>query len=327
VAQSSTFEIKSIQDAIDKRLTICADSTNVPTLTADYPGVNKWYSVTDPRLFPVFMHESRCDASVLSEQVMVDMHSGYLNSIDCAANSNSTDYYCVRDSDGAPSLTRDCKFQKVGDIVSTNQVSFPLSRTIANSLSFSIVKRHRDGAWAASINKYQAEAPQSQCTTDAPTTQKLPFSSFYGTMFISSCIMAMAVVAACIEIGTGRSIEEMLGFASRPDQEPEATNGSPELDSKSTEVPTHFDVREKFSLMDTQMVAMLALLKDIKHSEMVAMSALLKDIKHSVTASEQQRNSACASKGLFSSDTYLSGGLDCGAVSRETQSVNRRTAV
>ena len=126
VTNSQRTGIQSIQDAIDKQLTICVLSAVQPELTAKYPQAKLAGFDLDRRIWRE-LQKGSCGAAIMSVEAIDDGMSGQANKWDCAqydaksstafsAKSGDGEVVlqasavtaCQKDSSGAPTLNRCC---------------------------------------------------------------------------------------------------------------------------------------------------------------------------------------------------------------------------
>ena len=126
VAKSQSAGIQSIQDAIDKQLTICVLSAVQPELTAKYPQAKLAGFDLDRRIWRE-LQKGSCGAAIMSVEAIDDGMSGQANKWDCTQHDakSSTAFSaksgngevvlqasavtaCQKDSSGAPTKSRCC---------------------------------------------------------------------------------------------------------------------------------------------------------------------------------------------------------------------------
>jgi len=87
------------------------------------------------------------------------MFSGAFNKADCAkldsGDLTEDEAMCQRDENGEPSLTRDCIFLKVGDLLHSIPFSFPVSTRLSHSLGWGLVSAIDQGDMENAMRKYQ----------------------------------------------------------------------------------------------------------------------------------------------------------------------------
>jgi len=117
---------------------------------------------------------------------------------------------------------RDCNLRKVGGLLLSNPIAFPMSTRVHHSLSWGIAKAIETGTMDSLEERYKADWPSNVCsaTVVSEDNLRLPAESFVGTVFVSAFFMLIAGLLAALEEFTGRRIEVMLGVAN-PEADPE----------------------------------------------------------------------------------------------------------
>ena len=131
VQQQSAGTVESIEDAIGAGMKICAPTSLLATFNAVYPRA-QFVGVEIDASARTF-HAGNCSAMVLSEDVINSLFGGKLREADCAAQQDGT---LTAEQAQCKEQDRDCNFLRVGDLLWSVPLSFPINEKLGCSLNF-----------------------------------------------------------------------------------------------------------------------------------------------------------------------------------------------
>lgn len=198
VTEKQTQEITSIDNAIDAGMKICVPDIVETSMNISYPLAKHLFvfasSTSDvPRL----IHRGDCGAGVLHLNQIADMHAGGKARRDCkrldTGKYSSDEAQCKKTKDGQVDLTRDCGLLKVGDVIMSMPVGWPVSPDIQRPLSVALVKELNSGLYVKKQRAFEYLKPVSVCQKKKIDAHPgIPAEGLLGTLLVSSSLMAIA---------------------------------------------------------------------------------------------------------------------------------------
>jgi hypothetical protein len=215
VADSATFSVASLDDAIKANMKICVDEPVAQIIFSQHPRFGK--SGLDV-VVPVWgawraVKAGKCDA-VIADQDTFKTYAmdGRANIDDCAAEKAGTlskeEAFCVRslntttgEPTGLPVKNRDCGFGQVGDVLATIPIAWAASpylpTEIFHGLSWAIREKLDQGAYLKAESIFQETTP-SDCPDVASkaASASLPISALFGSAAASGCFVTIGILIA-----------------------------------------------------------------------------------------------------------------------------------
>lgn len=196
VEKQAVASISSIQGSIEQDVTICVPEAVQSTLSTLYPTAffaNVGWQENVPRS----IYAETCGAGVLSQGVLDSMHAGNIQKADCKAVADGVmaerDAHCQQGLRGLP--RNDCDLMRVGEILLTVPVAYPVSAKMSHSFTWAFSKLLSAGSFEELTKKHRDAFPQPKC--DAAVGDKesgLESRDLLGTLVISILIVAVGVL-------------------------------------------------------------------------------------------------------------------------------------
>lgn len=190
--------VNGIDDAIDMGLVVCVPAAVERTVVLNYPSLKTYIfggSTTD---FARLMHAGLCDATIIHQKRIDQLHSGEIHDIDCKAVADGDlteeEGMCVNGKGGAP--RDDCSMLRVGDSIFNVPVAFPIrpgDTNLLTALSWALTDAQRSGEWEAATVSNAALFPQSRCSSAAVSSAQLGWDAFAGASFFALAAAVLAV--------------------------------------------------------------------------------------------------------------------------------------
>ncbi|CAE7031211.1 GLR3.4 [Symbiodinium natans] len=218
VKRGAVGEISSIDEAIEKGVSICVPSVLGPTFTNLYSRAS-FVLVGSQEHSPRRMHAGDCKAMVVSQDVIDSLHAGYIKEQDCnevQVTQTVTEDEGRCETDYLGRTRDDCNFIRVGEMLWSVPLSFPVSEKLLHSLSWAFTTGLTDGLLEeVKGNKLNKDGfPVPNCAAEEGNDDGvLSLEDLSGTFFISVFIAAAGLVCFVFEtLRKGRSsAEEGLG--------------------------------------------------------------------------------------------------------------------
>ena len=151
----------SIDDAIAKDAKICVPGVLLRTFSKKFPR-GKFINTGGIEDLPKALLSGRCSGIVTSQEQLKMMHSGKIKEGECSETA-SKDLTAEQKDRFCGKLRDDCDLNRVGDILHTVPLSFPVSDRLMRSLSWGVIDGHDNGKYAESLANNSDVLPMSQC--------------------------------------------------------------------------------------------------------------------------------------------------------------------
>jgi hypothetical protein len=213
VADSATFSVASLDDAVKANMKICVDEPVAQIIFSQHPTFGK--SGLDV-VVPVYgawraVKAGKCDAFITDQDTFKTYAmDGQANIDDCAAEKAGTlskeEAFCVRslnsttgEPTGLPVKNRDCGFGQVGDVLAAVPIAWAASpylpTEIFHGLSWAIREKLAQGAYLKAESIFQETTP-SECLTSKAASASLPISALFGSAAASGCFVTIGIFIA-----------------------------------------------------------------------------------------------------------------------------------
>ncbi len=179
IQNNDNVAFKSIDDAIAKDVKICVPGVLLRTFSKKFPR-GKFIAVGNIEHLPKALLSKNCSGIVTSYEQLKMMHSGRIKEADCGKNApEQIEGICGEARD-------DCDFNRVGDILHTVPISFPVSERLMRSLSWAVIHGHDKGLYAQFIENNSDVIPRSQCgdLQEERETRLTPLVFLYSLGFV-----------------------------------------------------------------------------------------------------------------------------------------------
>ncbi|CAE7502544.1 unnamed protein product [Symbiodinium sp. CCMP2592] len=193
IQNTPSASINSIEDAINDGQTICAPTSLIQTFTGVYP--QAVFVAGDIQTLPrMMLHAGQCDVMVLSQDVIDRVFAGKVREADCAAfHAGTMTQEEAQCWDGDEQ--RDCSFLKVGDLLWSVPLSFPINDAMAHSLSWAFTYAITGGVMEDAKRSNSELFAESICAAEADEQDiAMSFDDLSGVMFISFFIVGVGFV-------------------------------------------------------------------------------------------------------------------------------------
>mmetsp|Transcript_35521 Transcript_35521/g.83179 ORF Transcript_35521/g.83179 Transcript_35521/m.83179 type:complete len:297 (-) Transcript_35521:121-1011(-) len=176
-------------------------------------------------------HLGKCQVYVDTEfRYHYWVQTGVMHQSDCddvdAGKAAAEEAQCKRNLDGEM-LVRDCIFTKRGGLITTQDISMPVTEELLHGLGWAGVRSIDNGKINEIWNKWTDKLPPSICGADAEEVDEdelsLPWGSMLGTTIVSVAFMVLGVLLAALERVAGKTVQELLGCA-QPEAAEEASS-------------------------------------------------------------------------------------------------------
>ncbi|CAE7211876.1 GLR2.2 [Symbiodinium natans] len=205
VQREASGEINSMADAEKAGIAVCAPAVLSETFSSLYTQAT-FQDCEGIEDCPRLLHAGRCGAMIASLDVIDSMHAGKIKQQDCdAVNSGAISEEVGRCSTNHLGQPRDdCDLLRVGDLIWSVPLSFPISDRLAHSMSWAVTRALSDGMFEAAKESgpNKAAFPVTQCThtEDRSETDGLNLADLTGTIFISVFFVSFGLVCFVIEV-------------------------------------------------------------------------------------------------------------------------------
>lgn len=202
VQRQAVGAIEDIESALEQGIPICTPTALLPVLKSTYPAgifIDSGYSESGPRM----LYAGTCGAVVLPQGTIDSLHAGNIQKADCQAVADGTlteeEASC---SLGLASLPRnDCDLLRVGDILVSVPVAFPVSGRVAHSLSWALTRHASLGGFDEAIRLNADTFPVTKCEIEQSSEEDgLAIKDLAGTMMISGCILGVGVALLLCDV-------------------------------------------------------------------------------------------------------------------------------
>ncbi|CAE7730767.1 unnamed protein product [Symbiodinium necroappetens] len=193
VATPPDGTVNSIDDAIRLGMKICAPSSLLDTFSSVYRDAS--FVGDEIQFLPRLLHRGQCDVMVLSQDLIQTLFAGKVREQDCAdfrAGRITQQEAQCREGD----MKRDCEFSRVGDLLWSVPLSFPVSEEMAHAFSWSFTAATTRGVMEDAKRMNAQLFSQSICEDEESGSESLAltFDNMSGSMIISFFIMMIGFV-------------------------------------------------------------------------------------------------------------------------------------
>ncbi|CAE7036079.1 GLR3.2 [Symbiodinium natans] len=193
IQRQSVGTISNMDEAIEREIPICAPSALLRTFSTVFPRAS-FVESPEERNGPRLVYSGACDAVIMSQVAIDTMHAGQLQERDCnaVASGSITEEVgrCERDSFGNP--RNDCNLIRVGDVLWSVPISFPVSARMAHSMSWAFTYAMTNGLMEE-MKKLNADVfPVPHCSVEDERSDEdgLNLDDLSGTILIALSIAA-----------------------------------------------------------------------------------------------------------------------------------------
>eukprot|EP00961_Rhodomonas_salina_P103723 1395120-Rhodomonas_salina.1 len=119
--------------------------------------------------FARHMHGGRCDAAVIHDKRIGDLHAGEIRDKDCAdvraGIATEREAHCETGRGGHG--RNDCDLIRVGEMVMAIPVAFPIKSDweLVQSLSWAVTQARNSGQWEVAVKANEHLQTEPQCST------------------------------------------------------------------------------------------------------------------------------------------------------------------
>eukprot|EP00929_Paragymnodinium_shiwhaense_P112075 TRINITY_DN80337_c0_g1_i1.p1 TRINITY_DN80337_c0_g1~~TRINITY_DN80337_c0_g1_i1.p1 ORF type:complete len:729 (+),score=77.72 TRINITY_DN80337_c0_g1_i1:65-2251(+) len=196
VQRQAAGAISGIDKAIEQKLTICVAASVADGFKQSYPDAN-WLPTPFPEI-PRALYAGRCQVAVKSEADIERLYSGGYQDDDCKQVAEGTlaeeESHCTVGFARRP--RNDCDFVRVGDIVSSIPVAFPVNGKFAHSLAWAFAQAKSEGAWEMSLVKNAQYKLKSKCTEEQRSEEDgMGLDDLSGAMWITAVFVVMGLIS------------------------------------------------------------------------------------------------------------------------------------
>mmetsp|Transcript_114680 Transcript_114680/g.370567 ORF Transcript_114680/g.370567 Transcript_114680/m.370567 type:complete len:625 (-) Transcript_114680:272-2146(-) len=199
VQRQAIGTIANIDDAVAKSVTICTSGVLMPSLTRLYPKsslIDVGYMENAMRK----MYAGECGAAVVSQDIINKVHAGMIKEADCKAVADGTmtadEAHCEKGFNGK--ARNDCDVMRVGDIILTIPVAFPISDRLAHSVSWAVMKQKALGVMEEVTKLNEGAYPVSQCEVleeeEESEEDGLEVGDLAGTVVIATLVVGVGAL-------------------------------------------------------------------------------------------------------------------------------------
>jgi len=199
VERGAVGTLSSIEDAIAREVPICAPSALLPIFAELYK--KGTFVPVDISQSARKLHAGSCGAMILSQDVIDMLLGGKVREADCEqvaqGSITAEEGRCETDHLGVE--RNDCNFIRVGDLLWSVPLSFPISERLAHSVSFAVTRGLTQGmmkdAQVANSNLF----PKSICEEEAVASPDgLTFEDLSGSMLIAFAFVAAGFLVMAV---------------------------------------------------------------------------------------------------------------------------------
>mmetsp|Transcript_54149 Transcript_54149/g.127272 ORF Transcript_54149/g.127272 Transcript_54149/m.127272 type:complete len:653 (-) Transcript_54149:170-2128(-) len=197
IQRQSIGTISNIEEAIDRDIPICAPLALLRTFSNVFPRAT-FVESPEARNAPRLMYSGACGALIMSQISIDSMHAGKLREHDCNAVTSGSiseeEGRCERDFLGNP--RNDCNLMRVGDLLWSVPISFPVSERIAHSMSWAVTYAMTNGLMEEMKKLNTDFFPVSHCDVEEERTEEdgLTLEDLSGTILIAVSIASFALL-------------------------------------------------------------------------------------------------------------------------------------
>ena len=169
VPRTSWFNHRGIDDAITAGVPICAPAVLTPTFSTLF-GAATFVDCDAIANCARILHSGRCRAMIVSEDIINSLHGGLIQQADCddvnAGRVSEEVGRCTTTETNPGNARNDCELLRVGDLLWSVPLSFPISDRLAHGMSWAVTQALTAGLFErAKDSELNKEAfPLSQCT-------------------------------------------------------------------------------------------------------------------------------------------------------------------
>jgi hypothetical protein len=202
VQREAVGAISSITEAIDQGIPICAPKAVLDTLGRLYPRATFVPSISH-QPSPRMLYEGMCSAAIMTQDVIDSMLAGNLKEADCKAVADGdfteAEGHCKEGFPGRP--RNDCEFMRVGDILFSIPIGYPVSDRLIHSVSWAFTRQLLQGSMEEQIKLNEEFFPQSRCDAKEQVEEDgLTIKDTFGAIMVSSIFLAIAMALLLFEM-------------------------------------------------------------------------------------------------------------------------------
>ncbi|CAE7313324.1 GLR3.4 [Symbiodinium sp. CCMP2592] len=207
VQREASGEINSIDDAITAGVPICAPAVLTPTFSTLF-GAATFVDCDAIANCARILHAGRCRAMIVSEDIISSLHAGLIQQADCddvnAGRVSEEVGRCTTTETNPGNARNDCELLRVGDLLWSVPLSFPISDRLAHGMSWAVTQAITAGLFErAKDSELNKEAfPLSQCTVveDRSEEDGLTLADLTGTIVISMFMVGFGLVCFTLQV-------------------------------------------------------------------------------------------------------------------------------
>jgi len=188
--------VQSIDEAIQDNLVICIPEAIHSTVSLNYP-LGKFHEYGgSSRDFARLMHAGQCDAAVIHRKRIDELHAGWIHGADCEkverGELTEEEGRCETSVKGGRD---DCSMIKVGDVILSVPIAFPVHSTgkLVTPMSVAITKAQNAGEWEAAVKENDELFPKTMCD-DQFASGRVGKEAFAGVSFIVGLGVAVGLI-------------------------------------------------------------------------------------------------------------------------------------
>ncbi|CAE7862614.1 GLR3.4 [Symbiodinium sp. KB8] len=197
IQRQSVGTISNIEEAIDRDIPICAPLALLRTFSSVFPRAT-FVESPEARNAPRLMYSGACGALIMSQVSIDSMHAGLLREHDCNAVASGSiseeEGRCERDFLGNP--RDDCNLMRVGDLLWSVPISFPVGERMAHSMSWAVTYAMTNGLMEEMKKLNREVFPVSHCDVEDERTEEdgLTLEDLSGTILIALSIASFGLL-------------------------------------------------------------------------------------------------------------------------------------
>ncbi|CAE7434546.1 unnamed protein product [Symbiodinium necroappetens] len=207
VQREASGEINSIDDAITAGVPICAPAVLTPTFSTLF-GAATFVDCDAIAECARILHSGRCRAMIVSEDIITSLHAGLIQQADCddvnAGRVSEEVGRCTTTETNSGNARNDCELLRVGDLLWSVPLSFPISERLAHGMSWAVTQAITAGLFErAKDSELNKEAfPLSQCAVveDRSEEDGLTLADLTGTIVISMFMVGFGLVCFTVQV-------------------------------------------------------------------------------------------------------------------------------
>lgn len=211
IVPPDTGEYQNIDEAIDRHARICVPDIVKPAFEGIYPGAN--FVEGQFNKLHHMLERGECTAMVVTQDIFDQIQGGFLGETD-TANETGNEAGSGNISGQETKGNAYCDLFRVGDVLYTLPVSFPISQRFVYILSWAVTYAQEGGWFEKEIAQHADIFPERLC--DFQSTRKDPLFSTRQFVFsgfgvvVNASSIFLLLLPICKE-GTGMVADDVLG--------------------------------------------------------------------------------------------------------------------